>query len=160
MRGSCSFSATPVRRNLRASASPDPVEDFRVIANEPASFTAKPPSQEVLPANQPAHEIAAAKGHARGTRTVRGSRAVTAAKQTRALDPAQDNPQANKPTIIVATKIDAVNPAKLKKLAAYAKRRKLEFPRHLRRNRPRHRGAQMGFGQTRADQELTTASTS
>ena len=58
---------------------------------------------------------------------MRGSRAVTAAKQTRALDPAQDNPQANKPTIIVATKIDAVNPAKLKKLAAYAKRRKLEF---------------------------------
>ena len=29
--------------------------------------------------------------------------------------------------IVVATKIDAANPAKLKKLAAYAKRRKLEF---------------------------------
>ena len=36
-------------------------------------------------------------------------------------------PLAKKPTIIVATKIDAVNPAKLKKLATYAKRRKLEF---------------------------------
>ncbi len=29
--------------------------------------------------------------------------------------------------IVVATKIDSVNPDKLKKLAAYAKRRKLEF---------------------------------
>ena len=29
--------------------------------------------------------------------------------------------------IVVATKIDAANPAKLKKLAAYAKRSKLEF---------------------------------
>jgi len=38
-----------------------------------------------------------------------------------------EHPLAEKPTILVATKIDAVNPAKLKKLAAYAKRRKLEF---------------------------------
>ena len=38
-----------------------------------------------------------------------------------------EHPLAEKPTIVVATKIDAVNPAKLKKLAAYAKRRKLEF---------------------------------
>jgi GTP-binding protein len=29
--------------------------------------------------------------------------------------------------IVVATKIDAANPEKLKKLTAYAKRRKLEF---------------------------------
>ena len=29
--------------------------------------------------------------------------------------------------IVVATKIDAANPAKLKKLAAHAKRKKLEF---------------------------------
>ena len=29
--------------------------------------------------------------------------------------------------IVVATKIDSANPAKLKKLAAHAKRRKLEF---------------------------------
>ena len=34
---------------------------------------------------------------------------------------------AAKPTILVATKIDVANPAKLKKLAAYAKRRKLPF---------------------------------
>jgi GTP-binding protein len=34
---------------------------------------------------------------------------------------------AEKPMIAVATKIDAVNPNKLKKLATYAKRRKLEF---------------------------------
>ena len=40
---------------------------------------------------------------------------------------ADEHPLAEKPTIVVATKIDAVNPAKLKKLAAYAKRRKLEF---------------------------------
>jgi GTP-binding protein len=32
-----------------------------------------------------------------------------------------------KPMIVVATKIDAANPDKLKKLAAYAKRRKMEF---------------------------------
>ncbi|MGP8252199.1 MAG: GTPase ObgE [Terracidiphilus sp.] len=32
-----------------------------------------------------------------------------------------------KPMIVVATKIDAVNPDKLKKLSTYAKRRKLEF---------------------------------
>jgi GTP-binding protein len=34
---------------------------------------------------------------------------------------------AAKPTILVAAKIDVANPAKLKKLAAYAKRRKLPF---------------------------------
>ncbi len=37
------------------------------------------------------------------------------------------HPLAEKPMIVVATKIDAANPAKLKKLAAHAKRRKLEF---------------------------------
>jgi GTP-binding protein len=63
-----------------ASGRPDPVEDFRVIANELANFSA-----------------------------------------------GEEHPLAEKPTIVVATKIDAVNPAKLKKLAAYAKRRKLEF---------------------------------
>jgi GTPase len=63
-----------------ASGRPDPVEDFRVINNELASFTV-----------------------------------------------GDEHPLAEKPTIVVATKIDAVNPAKLKKLAAYAKRRKLEF---------------------------------
>jgi GTP-binding protein len=39
----------------------------------------------------------------------------------------QAHPLADKPMIVVATKIDAANPEKLKKLAAYAKRRKLEF---------------------------------
>ena len=34
---------------------------------------------------------------------------------------------AEKPMIVVATKIDAANPDKLKKLYAHAKRRKLEF---------------------------------
>ncbi len=63
-----------------ASGRPDPVEDFKVIANELASFTV-----------------------------------------------GDQHPLAEKPTIVVATKIDAANPAKLKKLAAYAKRRKLEF---------------------------------
>ncbi len=39
----------------------------------------------------------------------------------------EEHPLESKPTILVATKIDAVNPEKLKKLTAYAKRRKLEF---------------------------------
>jgi len=39
----------------------------------------------------------------------------------------QAHPLADKPMIVVATKIDAANPEKLKKLTAYAKRRKLEF---------------------------------
>ena len=34
---------------------------------------------------------------------------------------------AAKPTILVAAKVDVANPAKLKKLAAFAKRRKLPF---------------------------------
>jgi len=37
------------------------------------------------------------------------------------------HPLADKPMIVVATKIDAANPEKLKMLATYAKRRKLEF---------------------------------
>ena len=39
----------------------------------------------------------------------------------------QENRLDEKPMIIVATKIDAANPDKLKKLAAHAKRKKLEF---------------------------------
>jgi GTPase len=38
-----------------------------------------------------------------------------------------EHPLAAKPMIVVATKIDAANPEKLKKLAAHARRRKLEF---------------------------------
>ena len=63
-----------------ASGRPDPVEDFRTIANELASFS--------------------------------GS---------------SEHPLAQKPVMIVATKIDAANPGKLKKLTTYAKRCKLEF---------------------------------
>lgn len=37
------------------------------------------------------------------------------------------HPLANKPMIVVATKIDAANADKLKKLSAHVKRRKLEF---------------------------------
>jgi GTP-binding protein len=59
-----------------ASGRPDPVEDFKVINNELASF---------------------------------------------------GNGLEEKPMIVVATKIDAANPDKLKKLGAHAKRRKLEF---------------------------------
>ncbi len=40
---------------------------------------------------------------------------------------AGEHPLAGKPMIVVASKIDAVNPEKLKKLATYVKRRKLEF---------------------------------
>jgi GTP-binding protein len=59
-----------------ASGRPDPVEDFKVINRELASF-----------------------GHG----------------------------MEEKPMIVVATKIDAANPEKLKKLATHVKRRKLEF---------------------------------
>jgi len=62
-----------------ASGRPDPVEDFKVINNELASF------------GDGSHPLAA------------------------------------KPMIVAATKIDAANPEKLKKLRAHVKRRKLEF---------------------------------
>ena len=42
-------------------------------------------------------------------------------------DGAGDHPLAEKPMMVVATKIDAANPEKLKKLSAHVKRRKLEF---------------------------------
>jgi GTP-binding protein len=67
-----------------ASGRPDPVEDFRVINNELASFSSPGRS-------------------------------------------ADEHPLAAKPMIVVATKMDVANPVKLKKLAAHAKRRKLEF---------------------------------
>ncbi|MGA2340987.1 MAG: Obg family GTPase CgtA [Terracidiphilus sp.] len=67
-----------------ASGRPDPVEDFKVINNELASFSSKGQG-------------------------------------------ADEHPLAEKPMIVVATKIDAANPEKLKKLAAHAKRKKLEF---------------------------------
>jgi GTP-binding protein len=64
-----------------ASGRPDPVEDFKVINSELASFS----------------------------------------------NGAGEHPLADKPMIVVATKIDAANPDKLKKLATHVKRRKLEF---------------------------------
>jgi GTP-binding protein len=45
-----------------------------------------------------------------------------------AEEPSKPNhPLANKTMIVCATKIDAANPEKLKKLTTHAKRRKLEF---------------------------------
>lgn len=63
------------------SGRPDPVEDFKVINNELASFGAS----------------------------------------------GGEHPLSDKPMIVVATKMDAANPEKVKKLRAHAKRRKLEF---------------------------------
>jgi GTPase len=63
-----------------SSGRPDPVEDFKVINNELASFEGD------------------------------GEHPLTA-----------------KPMIVVATKLDVANPAKLKKLSTHVKRRKLEF---------------------------------
>jgi GTPase len=70
-----------------ASGRPDPVEDFKLINTELASFTAK----------------------------------------GKAADEHAEHPLTEKPMIVVATKIDAANPEKLKKLRAHAKRKKLEF---------------------------------
>ncbi len=67
-----------------ASGRPDPVEDFKLINNELASFGSKGQRQTSIRFGE-------------------------------------------KPMIVVATKIDAANPEKLKKLAAHAKRKKLEF---------------------------------
>jgi GTP-binding protein len=87
-----------------ASGRPDPVEDFRVISNELASFTSQ--GRSTTP------ESSATQG---SSFDLAGS------------EDEEEHPLAEKPTIVVATKIDAANPDKLKKLAAYAKRRKLEF---------------------------------
>jgi GTP-binding protein len=69
-----------------ASGRPDPVEDFRVINNELASFSPKSGEES-----------------------------------------SDNHPLADKTMIVVATKLDAGNLDKLKKLKAHAKRRKLEF---------------------------------
>ena len=81
-----------------ASGRPDPVEDFKVINNELASFTSKATRIEAGPFADEAGE-----------------------------PPQPIHPLANKPMIVCATKIDAANPEKLKKLAAHVKRKKLEF---------------------------------
>ncbi len=80
-----------------ASGRPDPVEDFKVINLELASFTGSPIKSESDP---------------------------FASDDERLLP---NHPLAAKPMIVVATKIDSANPEKLKKLAAHVKRKKLEF---------------------------------
>jgi GTP-binding protein len=80
-----------------ASGRPDPVEDFKVINKELASFTSK------------------------GTK---GAPDPFADEDEPAGD---EHPLANKTMIVDATKIDSANPEKLKKLAAHIKRKKLEF---------------------------------
>jgi GTP-binding protein len=81
-----------------ASGRPDPVEDFKVINKELASFTSTPTNQEPDPFSDDADKP---------------------------LGPT--HPLANKEMIVCATKIDSANPEKLKKLAAHVKRKKLEF---------------------------------
>ena len=80
-----------------SSGRPDPVEDFKVINQELASFTGSP-------VNKAADPFADDDG---------GDHV--------------EHPLAHKPMIVVATKIDVANPEKLKKLATHVKRRKLEF---------------------------------
>jgi GTP-binding protein len=81
-----------------ASGRADPVEDFKVINKELASFTSSgitsDPDLFADDADKPSKPI---------------------------------HPLAHKTMIVVATKIDIANPEKLKKLAAHVKRRKLEF---------------------------------
>jgi GTP-binding protein len=81
-----------------ASGRPDPVEDFKVINKELASFTSS---------NLQAEPDPFADDHAQSANS--------------------DHPLANKTMIVCATKIDSANPAKLKKLTAHVKRKKLEF---------------------------------
>jgi GTP-binding protein len=81
-----------------ASGRPDPVEDFKVINKELASFTSTPTNQEPDPFSDDAGKPLA-----------------------------PIHPLANKEMIVCATKIDSANPEKLKKLAAHVKRKKLEF---------------------------------
>ena len=81
-----------------ASSRPDPVEDFKVINEELASFTSSPVNNNADPFSDDAGK------------------------------PPQPNyPLAHKTMIVCATKIDSANPEKLKKLAGHVKRRKLEF---------------------------------
>ena len=75
---------------------------------------------DVSDANDEAGGSAAAIGTARPD-PVADFKAITA--ELDAFDPAL----AAKPTILVAAKADVANPAKLKKLSAFAKRRKLPF---------------------------------
>jgi GTP-binding protein len=81
-----------------ASGRADPVEDFKIINKELASFTSSAVNKEHDPFADDADDLS---------------------------EP--EHPLANKIMIVAATKIDSANPEKLKKLAAHVKRRKLEF---------------------------------
>ena len=81
-----------------ASGRPDPVEDFKVINEELASFTSSAVKTEADPFLDDA-----------------------------GLPSEPNHPLAHKAMIVCATKIDSANPEKLKKLAAHIKRKKLEF---------------------------------
>jgi GTP-binding protein len=83
-----------------ASGRPDPVEDFKVINNELASFTVTRAASAENP-DTPFADLDS--------------------------EPVATHPLAAKTMIVCATKIDAANPDKLKKLAAHIKRKKLEF---------------------------------
>ena len=80
-----------------ASGRPDPVEDFKVINEELASFTSSAIKRESDPFSSDDERLL------------------------------PNHPLASKPMIVVATKIDSANPEKLKKLTAHVKRKKLEF---------------------------------
>jgi GTP-binding protein len=81
-----------------ASGRPDPVEDFKVINQELASFT----SSSIDNGSDPFSD-----------------------DDGKPKKP--NHPLVNKTMIVCATKIDSANPDKLKKLAAHIKRKKLEF---------------------------------
>jgi len=81
-----------------ASGRPCPVEDFKVINQELASFTSSAVNNDADPFSDDAGKPS---------------------------EP--EHPLAHKTMIVCATKIDSANPEKLKKLAGYVKRKKLEF---------------------------------
>ena len=81
-----------------ASGRLDPVDDFKIINKELASFTSSTKSAEPDPFQDEVE-----------------------------VDAEPVHPLAGKLMIVCATKIDAANPEKLKTLAAHVKRRKLEF---------------------------------
>jgi GTP-binding protein len=127
-----------------ASGRPDPVEDFKVINKELASFTSKAASTVSDPFADDSfvsgQESQAGHTSRQGARLVSGhdfSRADGDSDWGGALAPAvkkgnpakfdPNHPLAHKPMIVCATKIDSANPDKLKKLAAHVKRRKMEF---------------------------------
>jgi len=81
-----------------ASGRPDPVEDFKVINKELASFSSGVIKTDFDGFPDDVDELAL-----------------------------PNHPLADKTMIVCATKIDSANPDKLKKLSAHVKRRKLEF---------------------------------